>query len=185
MEDKVRLKLVGISEIVGIDDVSLLALVDEALERQLVVTCEKNMRKDFLMYLEKKKEANLRAPKVLGRVLDDCGIHGLEVHILSAQDGVYETNIVETQHNKHFPIRCSDGVLFSVAARVPLYAPAWLMESHSVPFSPDGDRVGLPLTALSESMLRLALNKAIEAEDYELASNLRDELNKRHSNNEE
>lgn len=41
--------------------------------------------------------------------------------------------------------------------------------------------VSLPVNTLSSSMLRKAMEKAIAAENYELASQLRDELNRRNT----
>ena len=40
----------------------------------------------------------------------------------------------------------------------------------------------LPLNALNENMLELSLDKAIEGENYELASLLRDEIKRRKMN---
>ncbi len=181
MKDHVRLKLLGISEIVGIEDISLLGLVDELNSRQLVVTCDKNMRKEIQMYMMKKPETAKRYPKVLCDVLKFYGYHQLEILISSIKDGEYGTEIVDPVTDKHFPIRCSDGILLSIAGDIPLYATSQLMLSQSVPFKLGESRIGLPLTVLSETMLQMSLKKAIETENYEMASNLRDELNKRHS----
>ena len=60
--EKVKLKLFGISEIVGVDDVALLGLLDERQERQLIVTCDVEMRKIIQMHMMKKPEtAKLRS----------------------------------------------------------------------------------------------------------------------------
>ena len=179
--EKLRLKLLGISEIMGIDDVVLLGLVDERQQRQLVVTCDQTMRKEIQMYMMDKPNLSKCYPKVMADLLRLQGCQQLEVVIYGVKDGEFLTEVVDRVTDRHFPIRCSDGVLFSIVCNVPLYATLSLMLSQSVPFSQGETRIGLPLTVLSEDMLKMSLKKAIETENYEMASNLRDELNKRYA----
>ena len=42
--------------------------------------------------------------------------------------------------------------------------------------------VSIPLNTISDEMLQNALQKAVEEEKYELASHLRDEINRRKNN---
>lgn len=105
----------------------------------------------------------------------------LEVRINGVKDGVYQTEIYDRLTQKSFPIRCSDGIFMSVACKLHIYASAEVMRLHSIPFESSATKVGLPIAVLSDSMLKDALQKAIETENYEMASNLRDELYKRHN----
>lgn len=185
MVGKTKLKLMGVSEIVGIDDVALLGLIDEAQQRQLIITCDKNMRGQILRYLTNKQEFKKCLPMVMGDILSSMGLVNVEVNLLSIHDGEYETELVDTVSNRHFPIRCSDGILLAVANDYPIYASFSLMLAQSVPFKSGQTKIGLPLSVLSENMLQMSLKKAIELENFEMASNLRDELKKRHSHNEQ
>lgn len=186
MMDKVKLKLFGISEIIGLDDVALISLLDEAQERQLIVTCDKTMRMQIQLNMMNKPETATLYPKVMADILrSEGGYHQLIVVISGINDGEYVAEIVDELYGRHYPIRCSDGILFSVVCKVPLYATASLMQTYSVPFKSGATKVGLPLSALSENMLRMSMEKAIEIENYEMASTLRDELNKRHAKNEQ
>ena len=54
-----------------------------------------------------------------------------------------------------------------------------LFNRQSVGNHADRNKIALPVNALSVEMLRQALDKAIEDENYELASMLRDELKHR------
>ena len=54
-----------------------------------------------------------------------------------------------------------------------------LFNRQSVPCSPSKNRLAVPINTLTLEMLKKALDKAIEEENYELASMLRDELNQR------
>lgn len=184
MLDRVRLKLTGLSEIVGVDDVSLLALVNEEEQRQLIVTCDTAMRKQIMMFMKDKPESATLYPKVLADILQAQGCQQLIVMITGVKDGEYVTEIIDELSGRHFPIRCSDGILFGYVGRVPIYTTRSLMLAQSVPYRLGETRVGLPLTILSEGMLKMSLEKAIEMENYEMASNLRDELKRRHAKNE-
>lgn len=185
MMDKVKLKLLGISEILGIDDVALLGLLDEPQERQLIVTCDKAMRNQIQLYMMNQPEVATLYPKVMANILRSQGFQQLTVVISGIQDGEYIAEIVDELSGKHYPIRCSDGILFSIVCKAPIYATKSLMLAQSVPFKMGSTKVGLPLSALSENMLKMSMEKAIEIENYEMASTLRDELNKRHAKNEQ
>lgn len=179
--EKVKLKLFGISEIVGVDDVALLGLLDERQERQLIVTCDVEMRKIIQMHMMKKPETAKLYPQVMANILHSHPFSELEVRINDVENGEYKTEIYDSVSDEHYPIRCSDGILFSIVSDVPIYVTMDLMLRQSVPFKMGESRVGLPLSVLSEELLKTSLEKAIETENYEMASNLRDELNKRHT----
>lgn len=179
--DRVKLSIFGVSEIVGLEDVALLGLVDEQKDRQLVVTCDKKMVCLIKKYMTNEPHVGMLFPQVMADVLKAQGCYDLEVWITDVNDGEYKTEVVDGISQKHFPIRCSDGVLFSLVSNAPIYATGKLMMKQSVPFRLGESKIGLPLTILSEQMLQMAMKKAIETENFEMASNLRDELNKRHA----
>ena len=70
-------------------------------------------------------------------------------------------------------------VLFSLIANVPVFAELSLVEDYGAPVDSSGKGVTMPLKLLPTEMLRQALQKAIDKEDYEQASQLNDELKKR------
>ena len=55
----------------------------------------------------------------------------------------------------------------------------YLFNRQSVDSGKSQNKIALPVNALSVEMLHHALEKAIEDENYELASMLRDEMKKR------
>lgn len=175
----------GISEIVGLTDISLLALVDENEKRQLIVTCDRNMRKQIQMRMMDKPELANRYPEVMASLLKSQVYCSPQVVITGQQEGKYITEIEDTMMGRHYPIRCSDGVLFSMVFDCPLYATWDVMLRQSVPFQPGSTKVALPINVITDEMLQVSLKKAIEVEDYEMASNLRDELKKRHAHDGE
>ena len=77
------------------------------------------------------------------------------------------------------PIRASDAVLLAHVAKLNIFMEEHLFNRQSVDNSTGKNKIALPVNALSLEMLRHALEKAIEDENYELASMLRDEMKNR------
>lgn len=175
----------SVSEILGIKDVALVSLVNATETRQIVVSCELEMRDLIMKYMTDRPETQMLFPSVVNDILATRDKSSLEVRINDVKDGVYQTEIHDRLMQKSFPIRCSDGIFMSVACKLHIYASAEVMRLHSVPYVTGATKVGLPLSVLSEKMLKDSLQMAIETENYEMASNLRDELNKRHKDKHE
>lgn len=170
----------SVSEIFGIKDVALVSLVNATETRQIVVSCELEMRDLIMKYMTDRPETQMLFPSVVNDILATRDKSSLEVRINGVKDGVYQTEIYDRLTQKSFPIRCSDGIFMSVACKLHIYASAEVMRLHSIPYVTGATKVGLPLSVLSEKLLKNSLQMAIETENYEMASNLRDELNKRH-----
>lgn len=175
----------SVSEILGIKDVALVSLVNATETRQIVVSCELEMRDLIMKYMTDRPETQMLFPSVVNDILAAREKSSLEVRINGVKDGVYQTEIYDRLTQKSFPIRCSDGIFMSVACKLHIYASAEVMRLHSIPYVTGATKVGLPLSVLSEKLLKNSLQMAIETENYEMASNLRDELNKRHKDKHE
>lgn len=175
----------SVSDILGIKDVALVSLVNATETRQIVVSCELEMRDLIMMYMTDRPETQMLFPSVVNDILATRDKSSLEVRINGVKDGVYQTEIYDRLTQKSFPIRCSDGIFMSVACKLHIYASAEVMRLHSIPYVTGATKVGLPLSVLSEKLLKNSLQMAIETENYEMASNLRDELNKRHKDKHE
>jgi len=70
-------------------------------------------------------------------------------------------------------------VLMSFISDTPLLISPELMSRQSAPYNEGSTGVSMPVNAISGEMLQHAMKKAIEDEDYELASQLRDEQKRR------
>lgn len=175
----------SVSEILGIKDVALVSLVNATETRQIVVSCELEMRDLIMKYMTDRPETQMLFPSVVNDILATRDKSSLEVRINGVKDGVYQTEIYDRLTQKSFHIRCSDGIFMSVACKLHIYASAEVMRLHSIPYVTGATKVGLPLSVLSEKLLKNSLQMAIETENYEMASNLRDELNKRHKDKHE
>ena len=169
----------SVSEILGIKDVALVSLVNATETRQIVVSCELEMRDLIMKYMTDRPETQMLFPSVVNDILATRDKSSLEVRINGVKDGVYQTEIYDRLTQKSFPIRCSDGIFMSVACKLHIYASAEVMRLHSIPYVTGATKVGLPLSVLSEKLLKNSLQMAIETENYEMASNLRDELDRK------
>ena len=94
-------------------------------------------------------------------------------------DGQYKTLLYMPDILQAIPIRASDAILLASTAKLPIFIEENLFVRQSVPHQDDAVGVSIPVNVLSAEMLQKALEKAIADEDYEKASQLRDELNKR------
>ena len=168
---KIRLKFNNISEIVGTMGIGVIVLTDEALTRQISITCDEDMIRAF----------GLRMAHAPGKLLKETG-HMLEVYIFNLTDGQYRTLLIDNETKAVTNVRASDGVLMALANDLPIYIDEALMNSQSTPFDmAKTNRMSLPINALTDEMLQMALDKSIKDEDYKMAEYLNEELKRRKS----
>ena len=74
--------------------------------------------------------------------------------------------------------RTSDAVALALRYRCPMYATEEVIESEHLHDLGEG-KFSVPITSVSLQMLEEALALAVEKEDYEQASHLRDEIRRR------
>jgi len=102
-----------------------------------------------------------------------------EILFNSIIDGQYKALLVNKDDLTLTPIRASDAILLAHVAKLNIFMEEHLFKRQSVDSSVSQNKMALPLNALSFEMLHHALEKAIEDENYELASMLRDEMKNR------
>ncbi len=121
-----------------------------------------------------------------------------EVIIYNLKEGVFFSKLICTDgsEEKEIDARTSDAIAMAVRFNCPIYTYEWIlsqagvaMDDESLPIDEPKDkpkekekeRMKTPaeFSALSEDELKESLMKAIDEEAYELASKIRDELNKR------
>ena len=162
--EKTRLKYNNVSEIVGAAGIGLIVLTDEEKTRQISITCDEDMVRAFSLRMAHVPETNRLLAEATGRLFIETG-HQLEVYIYSLNDGQYRTLLMDNDSKAVSNIRASDTALF---------------QSQSTPFSAGTtNRMSLPINALSDEMLQMALDKSIKDEDYKMAEYLNEELKRR------
>lgn len=148
-------------------------------ERQVTIVCDKNMEYQFGLRMSGQVNTNLLLPEVLTNVVKVQGGMRFEVLISDVIDGEYKCMLVNETTFESLPMRASDAILFALVSNSPIYMEYNLMMRQSVRFSADPHGMAIPINALSDVMLQKALDKAVTDEDYELASSIRDEMNRR------
>ncbi|MBR5657276.1 MAG: bifunctional nuclease family protein [Prevotella sp.] len=177
--NKVRLTIKGVSEIVGTEEIGLIMLVDESLSRQLTIPCDKQMLSQFRLRIGKAPVVGRMLPEVLWHVISmQTDLH-FEIIINDLIDGQYRALLYNTETLEPISMRASDAALLSYISNIPLYVEWGLMQKQSVDYYEKAKGLSIPVNTVSDEMLQSALDKAIKEENYEMASHLRDELNRR------
>lgn len=180
--NKIRLKFHSIKKIAGTEDLNLLILTDMAMDRQLTVVCDIDMARQFDLRIARIPVTGIMLPEALWNMMRMQTGSEYEMVIYDVDRGRYEAMLVEQHSLQSVKLRASDAILMSYISPVPLYMEEKLYLRQSVPFEEDPHKLSVPVNAISTDMLKKALDKAIDEENYELASHLRDELLSRNDN---
>lgn len=179
---RIKLFLQQATEVVGEEKEGLLILTDSFQERQLAVPCNSRMYDEFRLRMNNPKH-QAELSDVLFKVIKWQTELSLELVIVSVDNGHYSAVLSNTDSLEQVPLDGAQAVLLNYISKdkIPLFIDEKLFLKQSSVYDMKAKGVSLPVNTLSSSMLRKALDRAIAAENYELASQLRDELNKRKS----
>lgn len=176
---KIQLTFQGVSEIVEGPELGLIVLTDQMKERQITIVCDKHMEYQFGLRVSGNVRTSKLLPEVLTTVVKQQGGMRFEILISDVIDGEYRCMLINETTFESLPMRASDAILFAVISNSPIFIEYNLMMRQSVRFSANPNGMAIPINALNNDMLRKSLDKAIADENHELASYLRDEINKR------
>ena len=114
-----------------------------------------------------------------------------EVLVYNLVDGIFYAKLIVTDGITEHEIdsRSSDAIAMAVRYEAPIFVYNFILDKASMPIEPidddleeeDVEEVSTEndLSKMSVEDLNERLNKALETEDYESASNFRDEINRR------
>ena len=128
----------------------------------------------LLMRLKNRQQCQNMLPETLLSLLPSK----YEMTVFGLYEGQYQVALMSEQ-GESVRLRMSDAVLLSIISHIPLYIEERLMERQSVPFDENAKGVSIPINSMDTSRLKAALQNAVDEENYELASQLRDEINRR------
>ena len=108
------------------------------------------------------------------------GVTLTRIIIYKAKDGVFYSYLCFEKYGEEFRIdsRTSDAVALALRYQCPMYTTEEVMASEHLHDLGEG-KFSVPITSVSLQMLEEALQLAVEKEEYEQASQLRDEIRKR------
>ena len=111
---------------------------------------------------------------------EQLGVTMTKMLIYKAKGGVFYSYLYFDKDGEELRIdaRTSDAVALALRYRCPMYATEDVIESEHLHDLGEG-KFSVPITSVSLQMLEEALALAVEKEDYEQASHLRDEIRRR------
>lgn len=189
---RVPLKIQGVTDVNSEAMFSLLIVTDEKEERQMAIMVDAIARHEFALRRGKyvgneqhRKHAtevlSLALPETISALIKYMTNIELAVIIVSIFDGEYRAILEDKRTGTAFPIKVSDGILLAYADQhIKLYAEESLWKHQSTKYMGDNAKgISLPLNTLTTEMLKEAMQKCIDEEKYEIADQLKKELERR------
>ena len=176
---KVQLVYVGMSQIVGGPELGLLLLSNLSQTRQIAIVCDHHMEYELGLRSGEKSITERFLPEVLCNINPLMTSEHYEILFNSVVNGQYKALLVNKDDLSLTPMRASDAILLAYIAKLNIFMEENLFKRQSVVCGSTKNKLAVPINTLTLDMLQKALDKAIEDENYELASLLRDELKHR------
>jgi bifunctional DNase/RNase len=175
----VRLLFKGVSEVVASQEVGLVTLANEDKSRELSFICDSAMVYQFGLRIKKAEITPKLAPEVLWQVISRNMKMMFQIIINDLVEGQYKALLYMPDILQAIPVRASDGILLAYITNMPVFIEDRLFMRQSVPYNDSNVGISVPVNVITNEMLQKALDKAVYDEDYEKASQIRDELKRR------
>lgn len=176
---RIQLFYHDISEIVGGNGFSVVRLTDASKRLTLTVICDKPMTDQITIRTSHLPQRRQMLPEVLVQMLMAEGNDDFELMVYDVDDGQYRVTLLNKKTLSLRTIRMSDAVLLNVIAHIPIYIDEALMMRQCSPFKADSSGLHIPINTIATDKLNEELQRAIDNEDYRLASHLHEEILKR------
>jgi len=177
--ERITLTFHGVSELGGTQKVGLIILTDEERRRELSIVCDSSMIAQIMLRVQQVPGVKQLLPEVLYNVLSNQTMLDFYITFNDCIDGEYQVVLYNRASLIPVKMRASDAVLLHIISGIPMYMNKSLFLKQSTTYEAGTMKVAIPLNSLNEQLLREALDEAIQNEEYEMASALRDELRRR------
>lgn len=161
------------------DDACIITLTDEGEKRALYIVLEKEVANEIKMHEKKMEDADCQLVDVFSKVLKDEGA----VHYRIVFEGILnqglKAKLVNVITDASYDIRPEMAVLLALKSDFEMCTSLDVLQKFSTPYNKNVMSVALPIMSLPDSLLHKALEKAVEEENYEGASFIRDEMKRR------
>lgn len=180
MRKRIRLYFKNVSEVVGGNGLGVITLTDIDETRALTVVCDAPMKYQLSLRNVDERSRGKLLPEVLMSMLTAAtGASHLELNVYALVEGEYKVTLLDTENLFMSKIRLSDAVLLTRISDIPLYIDSELFARQSGPYDSNSNRLAIPINTLPTDKLKEELQRAIDTEDYRLASVIKDEIGKR------
>lgn len=191
MDNRVKLSVLGFSFNQTQSGAYGLVLAEEDGIRRLMIVVGTPEAQSIAFKLQGSVPPRPLTHDLFKSLLTELGVILKEVEIYKYENGVFFAKLVLRQNDKEIEIesRTSDAVAIALRTKSPIYTTETIMQQQAVIFDEstvqetsdddEKDSLALDYSLLSPEELETLLQDAVEGEDYELASLLRDELKKK------
>nr|WP_321354600.1 bifunctional nuclease family protein [uncultured Draconibacterium sp.] len=192
---KIRLNILGLSVSQTQSGAYALVLAEEEGERRIPIIIGPVEAQAIAIQLEGLKPPRPLTHDLIKNMALAFDIALLEVTIYKLEEGIFYSELLCEMNGKETRIdsRTSDAVALALRFRCPIYTSEEILQKAGIVLESDDENspvrsmmdeeepetTGSSYAQYSTSDLEELLNEAIEDEDYEKASIIRDELNKR------
>ncbi len=197
MNNKVKLSILGISFSQVQAGAYALIFAEEEGIRRLPIVIGTPEAQSIAIVME-----NITPPRPLSHdlmynIFKQINIELVEVFIYKFEDGAFFAELLLKQNEKEFRIdsRTSDAVALAIRSSSPIYTTEEIMQNMAIVFderdvlpedlsgsSSFEEKFSEDITEVRIDALKKRLDDAIREENYELATKLRDEINRREKN---
>lgn len=190
--DKIKLDIVGLSYSQTQSGAYALVLAEAGGKRRLPIIIGGFEAQAIAIELEKMTPSRPLTHDLFKSMATTFGIQLKEVIIYNLQEGIFFAKLVCEKDGVFSDIdaRTSDAIALAVRFECPIYTFESILSSAGIlsdEYPDDEDELEISeveeneFSKMSKTELEEQLQNAIEQEDYELASKIRDEINKRTS----
>jgi len=193
--DKIKLKVLGISYSQTQSGAYALILAEENGEKRIPIIIGGFEAQAIAIELEGLKPPRPLTHDLFINFADAYNINILDVTINRLEEGIFYSEITCDNGNSRIKIdsRTSDSIALALRFKCPIYTTPEVMEKAGIELDPDqaedDDGIAKPKISRKKQKEKYAeksieelqkmLDEAIQKENYELASEIRDEINQR------
>ncbi|PKP23274.1 MAG: hypothetical protein CVU05_00045 [Bacteroidetes bacterium HGW-Bacteroidetes-21] len=205
--NKVQLSVLGLSLSESTSNAYALILSDETSQKRIPIIIGSAEAQAIAIELESLKPPRPLTHDLLKNITLSFDIHLTEVNIYKLEEGIFFSNLVFENGSKKMVIdsRTSDAVALALRFKCPIFTTRDIVEKAGVflkfdskkedpdaieDFNPDADEDDFekdsPIVSVQSKTiaeLETMLQQAIQNEEYELASRVKEELNRRNKDN--
>lgn len=196
MEGKVKLSVLGFSFNQTQSGAYGLVLAEEDGVRRLMIVVGTPEAQSIAFKLQGSTPPRPLTHDLFKTLLSQLNIVLREVEIYKYEDGIFFSRMILVQDDKVIQLesRTSDAVAIALRTKSPIYTTEGIMREQAIIFDEtsiqensgedEKDDLALDYSLLNQGELEALLKEAVDGEDYELASLLRDELDKKKKDSE-
>ena len=173
-----KLKYQGVFDIPEGDGTCVITLTDMNEKRSFAVLAERKNALELKDHFNTEVDTSRRLVDVLCRMIGERW-NDYYIRLEGMHDRGFKTFLCNQESGTEVPIHPDEAVLLSQMAQIEICASLETFQKYSMPFDRNVQTVALPILGLPNSLLEKALEKAVSEENYESASFIRDEINRR------